>query len=177
MEILHCNAVNKIKQNKKRLEKSLNVRIYFSGKNISLEGATIDEYIAVNAIEALDLGFSLEQALLLKEEDIILEKINIKDITKRHDLESVRARIIGTRGKTKSVLESLSDCFISLHGNTVGLIGRTEEIKKAMQALTSLIHGSKQSKVYSYLERGRSREKLRINEDLGLKVKDKKEKP
>lgn len=177
MEILHSTAINKIKQNKAKLEKALNVKIYFSGKIISLEGSTMEEYISAQVIEALNLGFSLEQSLLLKDEDFILEKINIKDITKRHDLKIIKARIIGTRGKTKSILEDLSDCFIILHGNTIGIIGRTEEIKKAMQALTSLIHGSKQSRVYSYLERQRSREKLRMNEDLGLKTKEKKEKP
>lgn len=174
MEILHSTAISKIKQNKAKLEKALNVKISFSGKNISLEGDALKEYVAIQVIEAINLGFAQEQALLLREEDFILETINIKEITKRRDLKTIRARIIGTKGKTKKILGDLSDCFIVLHENTVGIIGRAEEIKKAMQALTSLIHGSKQSKVYSYLERERSREKLRINEDLGLKIKEKK---
>ena len=106
------------------------------------------------------------------------EKINIKDITKRHDLNRVRARIIGTKGKTKELIENLSNCLISLHDNTVGIIGRAEEIKTCMQALISLIQGSKQSKVYSFLERKRAEEKKAEFEDLGLKegkTKKKKE--
>lgn len=177
MEILHSTVTNKIRQNRTKLEKLLNVKISFSGRNISLEGSTIDEYITSNIIEALSLGFTTEQALLLREEEFILEKINIRDLTKRHDLRVIKARIIGTRGKTKNILEDLSDCFICLHENSVGIIGRAEEIKKAIRALTSLIHGSKQAKVYSYLERERSREKTRMHEDLGLKTKEKKEKP
>ncbi len=169
MEILHSTATSKIKKNKTKLEKLLNIKISFSGKNVFLEGSAIDEYIASNIIEAINLGFTIEQALLLREEEFILEKINIRDVTKRHDLRIIKARIIGTRGKTKSILENLSDCFICLYENSVCLIGRADEIKKAMRALTSLIHGSKQSKVYSYLERQRSREKTRVNEDLGLK--------
>lgn len=175
MELLHSSAVNKIKQNKTKLEKALNVKISFAGKNVSLEGSIIEEYIAARVIEALNLGFALEQALILKEEEFTLEKVNIKEITKRHDLKRIRARIIGTEGKTKKIMADLGNCFISLHENTIGVIGRAEEIKKVIQALISLVHGSKQSKVYSYLERERSREKTRINEDLGLKIN--KEKP
>ena len=110
---------------------------------------------------------------MLKDEDFILEKIHIKNLTKRHDLERIRARIIGTHGKTKEIIQELSGCLISLHDNTVGIIGRAEDVKKAIRAIESIIQGRKQGKVYSYLERLRSREKLKMHEDLGLK----KEKP
>ena len=124
----------------------------------------------------MELGFTIEQALLLKDEEIIFEKIYIKELTKRHDLERIRARIIGTRGKTKDIIQNLSDCLVSLHGNTVGIIGRAEYIKKAINSLSSLIHGQKQGKVYAYLERKRTENKLKLNEDLGLKIKEKKKK-
>jgi len=115
------------------------------------------------------------EALFITHEDFILEKINIKDITKRHDLNRVRGRIIGTRGKTLETLESLSDCFISLHDNTVGIIGRAEEIETSMQAIKAIIRGKKQSKTYSYLEREKSKP-VPLSEDLGLKIKEEKKK-
>jgi len=40
--------------------------------------------------------------LLIKDEDFVFEIINIKDHTKRKDLERIRARIIGTKGKLAS---------------------------------------------------------------------------
>jgi len=178
MKTLYSEQTNKIRQNKKKLEKALKVKLIFSGKNISIEGGdAVNEYVSLQVIEAINLGFTTEQALLLRDEEFVFERINIKDITKRHDLERIRGRIIGTHGKTKKTMENLSDCFICLHDNTVGIIGRAEDIEKAIQALTSLIHGSKQSKIYSFLERKRSKEKLKINEDLGLKTKPTKEKP
>lgn len=179
MAIFYSESLNKIKQNKAKLEKALKVKLAFSGKNVLIEtteGNAIDEYAAERVIEALELGFTLHQALLLCDEDFILEKIHIKQLTKRHDLERIRARIIGTRGKTKEIIQNLSDCLISLHGNTVGIISRAEDIRKAINALTSLVHGQKQSRVYSYLERARTREKTRMHEDLGLKIKEKRKK-
>ena len=169
MQEIYSEDVGKILQNKKKLEQTLKVKITNKGKIIFVEGKAEQEYIAIQVIEAINLGFTSQQALLLQDEDFIFEKINIKDLTKRHDLERIRGRIIGTRGKTKEIIQNLSDCFISLHNNTVGIIGRAEDIEKAMQALTSIIQGSKQSKVYSYLERERGKEKSKINEDLGLK--------
>jgi ribosomal RNA assembly protein len=171
MQEIYSEFIRKILQNKSKLEKGLKVKITNKGKILFVEGNAEDEYTAVQAIEAINLGFTVQQALLLTEEGFILEKVNIKDLTRRHDLERIRGRVIGTKGKTKKLIENLSDCLISLHDNIVGIIGRAEHIEQAMQALTSLIQGAKQSKVYSFLERARSKEKARLNEDLGLKSK------
>ena len=172
MQEIYSEFIRKILQNKSKLEKGLKVKITNKGKILFVEGNAEDEYTAIQAIEAINLAFTTQQALLLTEEGFILEKVNIKDLTKRHDLERIRGRIIGTKGKTKKLIENLSDCIISLHNNTVGIIGRAENIEQAITALTSLIQGAKQSKVYSFLERARSKEKARLNEDLGLKSKE-----
>ena len=171
MEKIYCESINKIKQNKSKIEKALNVKIFISGKNVSVDGDSLDEYVASQVVEALDLGFTTDEALLLAEENFILEKINIKDLTKRHDLPRIRARIIGTKGKTKEIIENLSNCAICLKDNCVGTIGKTDDIKKAIKAITSIIHGSKQARVYAYLERERAKEKIKLSEDLGLKTK------
>ncbi len=170
MEKIYSQSAGKIRQNKHKLEKELNVKISFTGKTVNIEGRAVEEYLVSNIVEAMELGFTAEQALLLKDEEVIFEKINIKDITKRHDLARVRGRIIGTHGKTREHIEELSDCFVSVHDNVVGIIGKSEDIKKAIQAVTSIIQGSKQSKVYSYLERERAKSKQKgFDDDLGLR--------
>jgi len=179
MEVLYSENIRKIRQEKAKLEKELKVKISFSGKDIcidSADGNAIDEYVAGQVIEAIELGFTSHQTLLLKDEEFILEKIHIKQLTKRHDLVSIRARIIGTKGKTKEIIQNLSDCLISLYGNTVGIIGRAEDIKRAIRAIESIIHGQKQSRVYTFLERERTKDKTRMHEDLGLKIKEKPKK-
>lgn len=174
MQETYSEVIKKILRDKKKLEQELKVRITNKGKILFVEGKTEDEYTTMQIIESINLHFTTQQALLLCEEDFVLEKLNIKDLTKRHDLDRIRARIIGTKGKTKKIIENLSDCFVSLHGNIVGIIGRIENIEKARTALISIIQGAKQSKVYSFLEREKSKEKLKMNEDLGLKIKLKK---
>lgn len=169
MQEIYSEVIKKILQDKKKLEQELKVRITNKGKILFVEGKAEAEYVAIQVIESINLGFTTPRALLLTEEDFVLEKLNIKDLTKRRDLNKIRARIIGTKGKTKEIVQNLSDCFISLHNNTVGIIGRIENIEKAVHAIRSIIQGSKQSKIYSYLERERSKEKAKISEDLGLK--------
>ena len=104
METLYSEQINKIRQNKRKLEKILKVKITFSGKNINIEGSAVDKYVSLQVIEAINLGFTTDQAILLRDEEFVFEKINIKDLTKRHDLEIIRGRIIGTHGRTKKTI-------------------------------------------------------------------------
>ena len=89
----------------------------------------------------------------------MLEDIYIKSITKRRNLKLVKARIIGKDGMTLRLLSELSDCEVVLHENIVSIIGKADKIKIAINAITSLIQGSKQSNVYSYLEKARKIER------------------
>ena len=94
MKTIYSEKLPRILKNKKRLEKELNVKITNRGKEVSVNGDSEDEYIAEKIIDALNFGFPFSVAMLIKKEDFLLEIINIKEHTKRHDLETVRARII-----------------------------------------------------------------------------------
>ena len=100
METIHLERTAELKRTKEKLEKELNVKIKITGKNITLDGETLDEYEAVKIIDAINFGFSTENALLLKEQDYAFRKIHIKEFTKR-PLESIRSRLIGKHGKTR----------------------------------------------------------------------------
>jgi len=164
MQETYVENIRKVLQNKQRFEKELEIKITNKGKNVFVDGSPEKEYIAIEVLKAINLDFSIENALLLKQENNILQTLNIKDITKRHDLERVRARIIGTRGKTLKTLNNLTNCTVSLHDNQVGIIGDAEEIEDAVQAFTSLIHGSKQGNVYARTERIKKQKKIKRNE-------------
>jgi KH domain-containing protein len=170
MQETYTEAIGKVLKNKSRIEKELNVKIENKGKLVFVNGDGEKEYLALKVLEALGLGFSIEKALLLKNEEIILQTINIKSLTKRKDIERIRARIIGTRGKTICNLKKLSECEICLHDNQIGIIGDFEFIEEAMTALESLVHGSKQANVYSRLER--EGKKRRINPDFQTPLKN-----
>jgi len=172
MAILFSEDISKVVRNKKRLQKLLDVKINIKSNEISVEGVPEDEYIAEKVIDAINLGFPIAIALLIKEEDFLLEILDIKKYTRRKDLETIRARLIGKGGKTLKTLNTLTECFFELKDNDVGIVGPPELIKNASDAVIFLIQGSKQSNVYSYLEKHRVKPVL----DLGLKEKKKRKK-
>ncbi len=163
MQEIYVEDIKKVLQNKKKLESELNIKITNKGKNLFVDGSADNEFIAMQVIEAINCGFSAYRALLLKQDEMILQRLNIKGVTKRHDLERIRARIIGKKGKTLKTLKNLTDCATSLHNNQIGIIGNAQEVEDAIQAVTSIIHGSKQGNVYSRLEKRRKTKKLRLN--------------
>ena len=153
MQEIYIESLGKILQNKKKIEEELKVKIANKGKNIFIEGAPENEFIALEILKAMNLGFSPENALLLKDEEIMLQVLSIKELTRRKNLHEIKARIIGTHGKTIENIKKLSECEIALKNNEIGIIGNSEYIGEAIIALKSLIQGSKHGKVYARLEK------------------------
>jgi len=165
MKTILSEKAPRILKNKKRLEKKLNIVISNRGKEIQIAGEPEDEYIAEKVIDALNFGFPFSVAISIKEEDLEFEVLNIKDHTTRKDLERVRARIIGKGGKTLQTLNQLTKCNFELKDNQMGIVGSPELIENAQESVISIIKGSKQSNVYSHLEKNQPKPVL----DLGLK--------
>lgn len=165
MKTILCEKLPRITKNRKRLEAKLNVKITNRGKEVSINGQPEDEYVAEKVIDALNFGFPFSNSILMKEEGCEFEILNIKNHTNRKDLERIRARIIGTKGKTLKTLCDLTKCHFELKDNWVGIIGPPECIENAQEAVISIIKGAKQGNVYSRLEKNQIKEPL----DLGLK--------
>ena len=153
MKTIISEKIARIIKNKKRLEKELNIKISNNGKEVSIEGEPVDEYVAEKVLEALNLGFPLEIALLIKEEDYTFEVLNIRDFTKKKDFSRIRARIIGKEGKTLRTLNNLTNCNFEVLDKEIGIVGDAENIEAARQSVISLIQGAKQANVYAYLEK------------------------
>jgi len=153
METLYCKNLTELKRERRFLENKLKVKIKIQGRKIIVEGDALNEFEMESIIDAINLGFSARTASLIKEEDVVFEKINIKDYTRRKNLEIVRGRLIGTHGKTKKTLEHISGCEIKIKDNIVGIIGEAEAVTDTLIAITNIVRGSKQTNVYKYLER------------------------
>lgn len=172
MKKLICERVGEIIKNKGILEKALEIKITNRGKEVFIDGLPLEEYEAEKVIDAINFGFKVDIALRIKERELALEILNIKKFTTRTNLATVRARVIGTKGKTLKTLMELTDCFIEIRNNDIGIIGNPENMKRTQVAITSLIKGSKQSNVYKYLEKHHVQPVV----DLGLKEKKPKKK-
>ena len=65
-------------------------------------------------------------------------------------------------GKTRRIIEELTDTHVCVYGHTVGIIGGIEEVQIAREAIRMLINGSQHSTVYRYLHRKRRELKRRM---------------
>lgn len=159
---IYSANIRKIFQNKKTIEDAFKIKITKKDEIIEIEGNPENEFIAVEAIEAINLGFPVSEATILKQDGFAFDKILIKSISRRRNLSQVRGRIIGVERKALNNIEYLTECAIVLHDNTLGVIGRAENVKKAVYALKKLIGGSKHANVYRYLEDEKAMEKEEI---------------
>jgi len=122
---------------------------------------------AKDVVIAIGRGFSPEHAFrLIHNEDLVLDIIDLRSIFGRSesDIKRVKGRIIGMGGKTRKIIEELTDTNICIYGHTVGIIGDIEQVQIAKSAIQMLINGSPHSVVYRYLHRKRRELKKRTLE-------------
>lgn len=178
MKQLILNNFEKILKEKNKLEKELHVKI--SNKENTLKGTSeilIDgnaenEFIAEKVIDAINFGFSVKRALSIKKRELMFEILNIKNYMRGKNIVRVKGRIVGEGGRALATFSQLTDCYLEINGNQVGIIGEPENIERAQNAIIMLIKGSKHANVYSFLERSQPEPIL----DFGLKEEKKPEK-
>ena len=112
----------------------------------------------IDVVKAIGRGFSPERAFRLFDEDVYLRGFDIRDYAGKNPkhVRRLRARLIGSKGKTRRVLEELTNTEISIYGNTIYIIGSLEELGIAETATDMLLSGSEHAAVYRFLE-GRRR--------------------
>ena len=162
MEVFFIPNIREVKKEKKFLERKLKIKINILGRKVTIQGDPLDEYEASLAFDAMSIGFSASTAAELKNENMIFEKLNIKDFSRKKNLEVIRGRLIGTHGKTKKTIEQIAGAKIKIKDNIIGIIAPAESIDSITTAITNIIRGSKQTNMYKYLERiNTSKKKLK----------------
>ncbi len=114
---------------------------------------------ARDVITAVARGFSPEKALKLAGDEYVLIVVDLTDYVGRNPnhLKRVKARIIGSEGRARRIVEENCHVDISVYGDTVSIIGRFEDVKAAEEAIISLVkgapHGAVYKMVYDYARR------------------------
>jgi ribosomal RNA assembly protein len=150
---------------KKNIEEKLAVKLEIESDSGGVTIAMAEEakdpsmlFRAKDIVTALGRGFSPEHAFrLTRDEESILDIMDLR-ITfgkSETDIKRVKGRIIGMNGKTRQIIEELTDVNLSVYGHTVALIGTFEQIEAAREAVQMLVKGSLHSTVYRYLHRKR----------------------
>jgi ribosomal RNA assembly protein len=150
---------------KESVEKQLSVDLQIDSQTgditITLSPTATDPSLLFRAKEviiAIGRGFSPERAFrLLQDDDTILVVIDLRDIVGRSqsDIKRLKGRIIGKEGKTRRIIEELTDASVSVHGHTVSIIGDMDQAEVAREAIQMLIRGSQHRTVYRFLHRKR----------------------
>jgi len=152
-------------QVKAAVEKKLSVELQVESETgsvtITLLPTASDPTVLFRAKEiviAIGRGFSPERAFrLLHDDEALLEIIDLREVVGRSqsDIKRLKGRVIGKNGKTRMLIEELTEASLSIYGHTISIIGNTDQTEAAKEAIRMLIRGSQHSTVYRFLHRKR----------------------
>ena len=113
-------------------------------------------YAAREVVIAVGRGFNPELAMLLLKQDYVFEVINLTEYTRSKEaMLRLKGRVIGKEGKSRRLIEELTEAYVSVYGKTISIIGMPENGYAAKHAVESLLGGSPHSTVYKWLEKRR----------------------
>lgn len=151
---------------KKELEELTHSRFRINSEEgeVSITGEdSLGLFVAQEIIRAIARGFNPEIAKLLLKNDYQLELLNIPDYAgkSKNKLLRLKGRVIGADGKTRKLVEELTETHITIFGKTIAIIGMAANGFIAKRAMESLLSGSPHVTVYKWLERKRRELKQR----------------
>ena len=150
---------------KSLIERKLSVTLEVDSESgtvqITLPATAEDPTVLFRAkeiVNAIGRGFAPDHAFrLLDDEEIVFEVIDLREIVGRSpsDLKRLKGRVIGKEGKTRKIIEELSEANISVYGHTISIIGYPDQSSIAREAVSMLIRGSLHGTVYRFLHKKR----------------------
>jgi ribosomal RNA assembly protein len=150
---------------KQEIETKLNVKLDVDKEGsvtITLLNEAPDPSVLLKAkdvVTAIGRGFIPETAFrLIRNEDDIFDMIDLRLIFGRSesDIKRIKGRIIGSEGKTRKLIEELTEADVVIYGHTVGIIGSFEEADAARNAVQMIIDGCEHHTMYNYLQKKRT---------------------
>lgn len=155
---------------KSYLEKQTKTKITIDSElgDVTIEGEdAVVLYDLKHVIQAIGRGFSPKVAVTLLKEGTIFEVMDIQDYAgkSKKKLDRLRGRVIGLNGKSRTMIEQLSESHVSVYGKTVAIVGEPENVAMARKAIDSLLSGSPHANVYKWLQNKRRELAKRTFED------------
>ena len=127
-----------------------------------------------NIIRAIARGFNPDIALRLLNVDYVFEIIDIKEFAANPShIPRLKGRVIGGEGKTRQLIEELTQTNICVYGKTISIIGPADKTSNARRAIESLLAGSPHATVYKWLEK--QRKNARMHNYFDQENKDKED--
>ncbi len=147
---------------KKKIEELTDTKILVDSQSgdviIIVEDEELEDPISLwksrDMVKAIGRGFSPQKALQINISGFGFDLLQLRDFvgTSPNALREVKSRLIGKNGRTRHIIEQTAGCYLSVFGNTVGIISEQRKVQIIREGIIRLINGSKQSTVYKYLE-------------------------
>ncbi|MEA3229397.1 MAG: KH domain-containing protein [archaeon] len=117
------------------------------------EGLNI--YKLKNAVEGIARGLSLETVLNLCDDNYTLDIIHLPEILGKNEnaVKRYKSRIIGSDGKIKKQIEKKTGTDIAVHGKTVAIIGKYDNVANARSTVLMILEGNDFNAVFKHLDR------------------------
>lgn len=152
--------IGKKGETKKDLEEKSGFKIKIDSKlgEIEIDDRDIEDPLMIikieNIIKAIGRGFSPEKAMKLMDDNADFFTFNLYDYVgkKEAHVRRVKSRVIGREGKTKRVLEELTDAKISVYGHTVSIISDIIRMNILKKSVDMLLTGSTHATIYRFVE-------------------------
>lgn len=161
-------------ETKKQLEEQSGIKLQIDSKlgEVVIDDHEKQDHLATmkleNIVKAIGRGFSPEKAMRLLDDDADFFIFDIHDYVgkKEAHIRRLKSRVIGKEGKTKRVLEELTESKISVFGHTVSVISSMDRMNIVKKAIDMLFTGSKHASVYRFVES--QMKQLRLDERVGF---------
>ncbi len=162
---------------KSEIEEKSGARLDINSKTgqVEIDTRDIDDPILSLKIEdvvrAVGRGFNPNKAIKILNDEIDLELLDIRDWVGKSSnaVHRMRGRVIGRDGRTRELIEELTETYVSVKGNTVGIIGSDFKLNIARRAIEMILEGKEHATVYKYLEGKREDIKYR---DSGFRIEE-----
>jgi len=139
---------------KKRLEERTKCRINIADSEVSVDGDSLEEWVAKDVVHAIGRGFNPEKAMHLLKDGYVFDMVDITEFASTpNSRERLKGRIIGEAGRTRKFIERTTGAMLSVYGKTVGIIGPYDSVELAKEAVGMLLSGSRHGSVYKVLEK------------------------
>jgi len=102
------------------------------------------------------------RAIQLLQDDWFFEMVDLRDhVGKRSNQQRrIRARIIGSEGKIRKMIEEHTNTEISIYKSTIVLVGEGFGLTSARHAIEMLASGSEHGTAIKYLEKARRKSRM-----------------
>jgi len=145
---------------KRRLEAAYKASLTVDSESGAVEIALSPEaedvtvlFTVRSIVNAIGRGFSPSRAEGLVEEDHDLLVIDLTEYvgTSKNAIARVKGRIIGKNGRSRALLEELTESSISVYGRTVAIIGKVGNLDIVKEAVLMLVKGAFHKTVWNFL--------------------------